>query len=280
MTIVSEPMSTLGEVVVVALLAGSATGIGALPVLVASRISHKAYDSALGFAAGIMFGAAVFTLVLPGLELGSMREVLAGLGIGGLFLLAANRLVPHIHMLFGRERGEGRGTDATPIDAEAIVDVPKDPDVDDKIRKAILVGSAITIHNIPEGLAVGIAFASGQEGIGLAIASAIAVQNVPDGFAMAVPADQAGVSKLKTVSYTTLSGGVPEPVAAVVGFLLVEYVVDAFPLAAGVAAGAMMAVIFREMIPESHAHGYADASTLTFIAGFAVMTFIDTTFTV
>jgi ZIP family zinc transporter len=273
-------MATLDDVVLVALLAGSATGLGALPILVTSRISHRAYDSALGFAAGIMFGAAVFTLVVPGLELGSMTEVLAGLAVGGVFLLAANRLVPHIHLLFGRERGEGKGQEATSIDAEAAVDVPTEPNVDDKVRKAVLVGSAITIHNIPEGLAVGIAFASGQEGIGFAIAAAIAVQNVPDGFAMAVPANQAGVSKAKTILFTTLSGGVPEPVAAIVGFLLVEFVVDAFPLAAGVAAGAMMAVIFREMIPESHAHGHADAATLTFIAGFAVMTFIDTTFTV
>jgi ZIP family zinc transporter len=273
-------MSTLDEVLVVALLAGSATGLGALPILVTSRISHKAYDSALGFAAGIMFGAAVFTLVVPGLEIGSMSAVLAGLAVGGVFLLGANRLVPHIHLLFDRERGEGKGRDATPMDAEATVDVPEEPDVDDRVRKAVLIASAITIHNIPEGLAVGIAFASGQEGIGFAIAVAIAVQNVPDGFAMAVPANQAGVSKAKTILFTTLSGGVPEPLAAVVGFLLVEFVVDAFPLAAGVAAGAMMAVIFREMIPESHAHGYADAATLTFIAGFAVMTFIDTTFTV
>ena len=216
-------MSSLPEVVLVAGLAGGATGLGALPVLFTDRVSHRVYDAALGLAAGIMFGAAVFALVLPGLELGSLAEVSVGVLAGGGFLLGANALLPHLHMEFAGEYREG------PPAVE-----------EDGLKRALLVGSAITIHNVPEGLAVGIAFASGEEAVGLALALAIAVQNGPDGFAMAVPAVSAGVSKAKRVIYTTLSGGVPEPAAAALGFGLVVLVTDLFLVAAGFAAGAMI----------------------------------------
>jgi len=251
-------MSSLSQVIVVAGLAGTATGLGALPVLATDRFSHRVYDAALGLAAGIMFGAAVFALVLPGLELGTLPEVAAGVLAGGLFLLGANALLPHLHLQFGEEYREGLPA------AEA-----------EGLRRASLVGAAITIHNVPEGLAVGVAFASGEEALGLALAIAIAVQNVPDGFAMAVPAVNAGVSKPKTIVYTTLSGGVPEPAAAALGFALMLLVTDLFPLAAGFAAGAMIAVIFREMIPASHGHGYENFATVTFVCGFVFMMVID-----
>lgn len=138
------------------------------------------------------------------------------------------------------------------------------------------MGSAVTIHNVPEGLAVGIAFASGEAGLGLAVAAAIAVNNVPDGFAMAVPAVRAGVSRPKTILYTTLSGGLPEPIAAGAGFALVAVVADLFPVAAGLAAGAMIAVVFRELIPSSHGHGHDDAATAAFVSGFAIMLIVNT----
>lgn len=251
-------MPSLLEVVVVAGIAGCATGLGALPIFFTERFSHRAYDGALGLAAGIMFGAAVFALILPGLELGSLWEVAAGIAAGGLFLLGTNSLLPHLHIRFRDEVHEG-----LTIDEE------------DGLRRALMVGSAITIHNVPEGLAVGIAFASGEEALGLALALAIAIQNVPDGFAMAVPANAAGLSKLKTTVATTLSGGVPEPLAAALGFSLVLIVTGLFPAAAGFAAGAMIAVIFREMIPASHGHGYENFATMTFVGGFIVMMIID-----
>ena len=289
-------MSTLGDVVTIAALAGAATGLGALPVYVTERISHRFYDAALGLAAGIMFGAAVFALVVPGLEFGSLWEVVTGVVVGSLFLLAANRLIPHVHLLI---TGEANGTyppgagseatlEATPDfasgnptsddDPTAADGAPVDDDApapDDNLRQAVLVGSAITIHNVPEGLAIGIAFAGGLEAVGIALAIAIAVQNVPDGFAMAIPASRTGLSKPKTILYTTLSGAVPEPIAAAVGFALVALITGLFPLAAGFAAGTMLAVIFREMIPASHGHGYADEATLTFVVGFVVMVIVD-----
>ncbi|RKD97976.1 ZIP family metal transporter [Halopiger aswanensis] len=272
-------MSSLEEVLVVATIAGCTTGIGALPLLLTDRISHRVYDGSLGLASGIMVGAAVFALVLPGLELGSPFEVVAGLVAGGGFLLASNALLPHIHVLFPGEQVEGtRLRDPAgdlPTLSERVESGPDDG-LGDDLRRAALVGAAITIHNVPEGLAVGIAFASGEAALGLAIATAIAVQNVPDGFAMAVPSVRAGVSGPRTLLYTTLSGGVPEPIAAAVGFLLVAVVSNLFPIAAGFAAGAMIAVVFRELVPSSHGHGHADIATAAFVAGFALMLIVDT----
>ncbi|NGM67700.1 ZIP family metal transporter [Natronolimnobius sp. AArcel1] len=262
-------MSSLTLVIAVTLVAGCATGLGAIPTLVTERVSHRLYDGALGFAAGVMVGAAMFALIVPGLELGTPLEVVVGLGVGAGFLLGMNALIPHLHLRFRGDQLEGTAALETADTGDETVTA------DDR-RRALLVGSAVTIHNVPEGLAVGIAFASGEAGLGFAIATAIAVQNVPDGFAMAVPAVRAGVSKPKTILYTTLSGGVPEPIAAAVGFTLVVFVTGLFPLAAGFAAGAMIAVVFRELVPSSHGHGYADTATATFVAGFALMLIVDT----
>lgn len=278
-------MPTLAETVLVALLAGSATGIGALPTLFATRVSHRIYDAALGLAAGVMIGAAMFTLVLPGLELGTVTEVVAGIAVGGGGLLLANRYLPHAHPVHPDEPGTTIQPDepgaaslqagSPEVDPTPDTDDPNDPTDPDALRRALLVGGSITLHNVPEGLAIGIAFASGETGVGVALAAAITVQNVPDGFAVAVPAVDAGVSRGRTLLYTTLSGGVPEPIAAAIGFLLVEAVTGLFPLAAGVAAGAMIAVVFRELIPSSHGHGHADAATIAFLAGFVVMIVVD-----
>ena len=305
-------MVSFGAVILIATLAGCATGLGAIPAVYTDRISHRVYDGALGLAAGIMVGAAVFALVVPGLDLGTPWEVVGGVLLGGAFLLVTNALLPHLHLRFRGETLEGRAVVGQADDSggdggtrtehgedrrntHARVDRPAttddgngradssssvgrsaNQDGQDDRRRALLVGSAVTIHNVPEGLAVGIAFASGETALGFVIATAIAVQNVPDGFAMAVPAARAGVSPSRTALYTTLSGGVPEPIAAALGFALVTVVTGLFPFAAGFAAGAMIAVVFREMIPSSHGHGYADTATAAFVGGFALMLVVDT----
>lgn len=219
------------------------------------------YDGTIALAAGIMTGASMFTLIVPGSEMpgiavGGMKEVMLGTILGGFLLLSLDKWIPSIHTRFN----EGKLTGIK--------------------KKAMLVGTSITLHNFPEGLAVGIAFGSGIEGVGLAIAVAIGIQNIPDGFAFAIPSDKAGLKKWKNILFTTLSGVGPEPIAAIIGFGLVKIFTKIFPIAAGLAAGAMLGVVFKEMIPESHGHKYSYVATIMFLIGFVLMMFIDNTFTV
>ena len=240
--------------------AGAATGLGALPTLFGARVSHRTYDAALGLAAGVMIAASVFGLIVPGLELGTLPEVMAGVLAGGFGLLIANRLIPHVHAHYADWRRHGGAAET----------------IDDRLRRAVLIGGAITLHNAPEGLAMGIAFASGLEEVAFVLAVVIGVQNVPDGFAFAVPVSRTDVSAAGVFAYTTLSGFVPQVGAAIVGFALVSVSTALFPIAAGFAAGAMIGVVFREMIPSSHGHGYADVATATFLLGFVVLVVVDT----
>jgi ZIP family zinc transporter len=253
-------MNAFQSMLLVTTLAGLATGLGAIPILFGARVSHRTYDAALGLAGGIMVAASVFGLIVPGTEQGALWEVMVGVLVGGFGLLAGNRLVPHLHAEYRRWRGEGPTAFG---------------ELDDRLRRAALVGSAITIHNAPEGLAMGIAYASGLEEVALVLAVVIALQNVPDGFAFAVPVSQSGVSTARVVLYTTLSGTVPQVAGSVFGFAVVGFAEGIFPVAAGFAAGAMLAVVLREMIPSSHGHGYADASTAAFLVGFVLLVIVD-----
>lgn len=253
-------MVDIWTVVVVTTLAGAATGLGATPLIFRARVSHRVYDAALGLAAGIMFAASVFGLIIPGLEEGTLTSVLLGVFIGGFSLLGANRVIPHLHT-----RYTGLHTHGPTADNQT----------DEPFRRAILIGSAITLHNAPEGLAIGVAFAAGLEDVAMLLAVVIAIQNVPDGFAFAVPMGETGMPTWKVLILTTLSGVVPEVVAAVFGFTLVMIAAGLFPLAAGFAAGAMLAVIFREMVPSSHGHGYADEATAAFLVGFSLLILVD-----
>ena len=254
-------MSEFQTMLVVTTVAGAVTGLGALPVFVRARVSHRVYDAALGLAAGIMIAASVFGLILPGMEEGTLGAVVAGVFVGGFSLLIANRLIPHLHTRFQGWRGEGGAGD--------------DPELASTLRRALLIGGAITLHNAPEGLAIGVAFASGLEEVAFLLAVVIGLQNVPDGFAFAVPMGETGMSNIRVLVYTTLSGLVPQVVAALFGFGLVAVATGIFPIAAGFAAGAMIAVVFREMIPSSHGHGYADAATAAFLVGFALIVVVD-----
>ena len=254
-------MTPFQSMLLVTTLTGLATGLGALPVLFGARVSHRTYDAALGLAGGIMVAASVFGLIIPGSEQGAMWEVMVCVFVGGFGLLAGNRLIPHSHGEYRRWRGHAGGPDLGGLD--------------DRLRRAALVGGAITIHNAPEGLAMGIAYASGLEEVALVLAVVIALQNVPDGFAFAVPVAQSGVSTGKMLLYTTLSGTVPQVVGSLFGFALVGVAEGIFPVAAGVAAGAMLAVVLREMVPSSHGHGYADAATAAFLVGFVLLVVVD-----
>lgn len=254
-------MSDAVTMAVVTTLAGAATGLGAVPVFARAGVSHRAYDAALGLAGGIMIAASVFGLILPGLESGTLTAVMLGVFVGGFALLAANRLLPHIHASYLGFRGHH--------------ETPTDVDADAPWRRAVLIGSAIMLHNAPEGLAMGVAFAAGLDEAAFVLAVIIALQNVPDGFAFAVPLGATRMRRSSILLATTLSGLVPQVVAATLGFGLVAVARDAFPVAAGIAAGAMLAVVFREMIPSSHGHGHADAATAAFLVGFSLIVIVE-----
>lgn len=178
--------------------------------------------------------------------------------------------------------GDGRAARPDAAAADAARPATADDDAateraerDGRLRKALLVGGAITLHNAPEGLAMGVAFASGLEEVAMLLAVVIGLQNVPDGFAFAVPMGETGMSRSRVLVYTTLSGFVPQVAAATFGFTLVSVAAGLFPIAAGFAAGAMLAVVFREMIPSSHGHGHADAATTAFLFGFVLLVLVD-----
>jgi ZIP family zinc transporter len=302
-------MTTLTNLVAVSGIAGLVTGLGALPVFFRARVTHRVYDAALGLAAGLMVAASVFGLILPGTEEGTLTAVMAGVLLGGAVLLGGNYAIPHLHAQYREWLPEGgaTGDDAaamptgddrkgmTPADppggaagapsaadpaAATSQNAGTDAAADEAarevtLRKALLIGGAITLHNAPEGLAIGVAFASGLEEVALLLAVVIGLQNVPDGFAFAVPMADTGMSNLRVLWYTTLSGLVPQVVASVFGFLLVGLAAGLFPVAAGFAAGAMLAVVFRELIPSSHGHGHADAATGAFIVGFVLLVAVD-----
>ena len=286
-------MADLLTVVAITGAAGLATGLGAIPVFARARVTHRTYDAALGLAAGLMVAASVFGLVLPGMDEGTLGAVMAGVFLGGLALLGGNYAIPHLHAQYREWLPEGGATDddaasmghgravdddATPeVVTEASLGDPTAPvdEPDSALRKALLIGGAITLHNAPEGLAIGVAFASGLEEVALLLAVVIGLQNVPDGFAFAVPMGETGMSNGKVLAYTALSGFVPQVAASVFGFTLVSIAAGLFPIAAGFAAGAMLAVVFRELIPASHGHGHADAATAAFLVGFVLLVVVD-----
>lgn len=266
-------MNAFWTMLSITVAAGVATGLGALPVFFRATVTHRTYDAALGLAAGIMLAASVFGLILPGMDEGGLVPVMGGVFLGGFVLLGGNRAIPHLHARYKGWRAEGgaSASDAAAMRGGEAASTGDDAADDTKLRKALLIGGAITLHNAPEGLAMGVAFASGLEEVALVLAVVIALQNVPDGFAFAVPMGETGMSNAKVLLYTTLSGAVPQVLASIFGFYLVALATGVFPVAAGFAAGAMMAVVFREMIPSSHGHGHADAATAAFLVGFTIL---------
>ena len=233
---------------------GLATGVGGLALYLFGHPSDRLLDTLLGFTGGVMLAALAFSLLVPALELGSLAEVVAGFLAGTALLAVLDIVVPHVHQRF-RERGH---------------------EPDPARRRALLLVSALTIHNIPEGLAVGVAFAAGPE-LGIPVAVAIAVQNVPEGFAAAAPLLASGASRRKALAVAAATGAV-EPPAAFLAYGAASAVGSVLPFALAFAAGAMLYVIVDELIPESHARGYERAATYALALGFTVMMFLDNVF--
>ena len=239
---------------VASLAAGLATGAGALPVLFAKKISDKLLDVLLGFSAGVMLAATSFSLIVPAIDLSGPWVVVIGIALGAVVLHLIDRFIPHFHPILGAEGPPSR------------------------LSRVWLFVLAITIHNFPEGLAVGVSFGGGDVAAGLTIAMAIGLQNMPEGLAVALPLVREGYSRRRALWYGTLTGLV-EPVGGLLGVALVSIFHPVLPWALAFAAGAMLFVVSDEMIPESHRRGFEREATFGLITGFVIMMLLDCLFT-
>ena len=245
------------------------TALGAAAVFTARDINRKVLDGMLGFAGGVMIAASYWSLLAPAIEMsaGKVRPAwfpaAAGFLLGGIFLRGADKILPHLHLNFPLEEAEGIKT---------------------SWQRSTLLILAITLHNIPEGLAVGVAFGAVAAGFpsatlpaAIALALGIGIQNFPEGLAVSMPLRREGMSRLKSFWYGQLSGTV-EPIAGVIGAAAVIVAQPILPYALGFAAGAMIFVVVEEVVPESQRGGNTDLATMGAMVGFVVMMVLDVAF--
>ena len=243
-------------VLLTALGVGGATVIGAVIGFLFRGISHKFSDIVLSFAAGVMLAAAVLGLVLPSLEYGGKYGLIItvlGIFAGALCLNLVDKLVPHLHKMAGADIESHHKTN---------------------LDKVLLFVTAIAIHNLPEGIAAGVGFGSGDTAQALIIAGGIALQNIPEGMVIIGPMLAAGVPPRRTFLYAALTG-VVEVVGTLIGFFAVSVSTAILPFALAFAGGTMLYVISDEMIPETHAHGSERGATYALLVGFCVMLVTD-----
>ncbi|CAA9468605.1 MAG: Metal transporter, ZIP family [uncultured Rubrobacteraceae bacterium] len=242
------------------------TALGAALVFFTKEVKRWVLDAMLGFAGGVMIAASYFSLLAPSIELSEANgaepwiPAVIGFLAGGVFLRGLDWVLPHLHLHDPIKKAEG---------------------VETTWKRSVLLVSAITLHNIPEGLAVGVAFgavAAGFEGASLAAAIALAIgigiQNFPEGTAVSMPLRREGMSRGKSFFYGQLSA-VVEPIAGVIGVVAVVLAQPLLPYALAFAAGAMIFVVVEELIPESQKGGYADLATMALMVGFGVMMTLD-----
>jgi ZIP family zinc transporter len=213
-------------------------------------------DAMMGFAAGVMTAASCWSLLVPAIDLGGVFPAVTGLVLGGGFIYAADQTLPHLHGEFPEE---------------ATAEGPRVA-----WQRSTLLMLAMTLHNFPEGLAVGVRFGGGDVGAATALAIGIGLQNVPEGLAIALPLRRGGMSRGRAFFWGQLSAAV-EPIAGVVGAALVLVSSAVLPYGMAFAAGAMLYVVVEELIPETVRSGTTDIATLGFIGGFAVMMTLDNT---
>lgn len=243
-------------VLLTALGVGGATVVGALIGLLFKNISHKFSDIILAFAAGIMLSASVFGLVIPSLEYGGEWGIvitIVGIFVGAIVLNLMDKTVPHLHKMIGKDIEEHNKTN---------------------LGKVLLFVLAIAMHNLPEGIASGVGFGSGDVNGALLIASGIALQNIPEGMVIIAPLLSAGVSKGKTFIIALITGLI-EVVGTFIGYFAVSFAKFLLPFALAFAAGTMLYVVSDEMIIETHSHGVESAATYALIFGFCLMLVLD-----
>ena len=245
-------------VLLTALGVGGATVFGTLLGFLFKNISHKFSDIVLSFAAGVMLAAAVLGLIVPSVEYGGkwgLVITIVGVFVGALCLNLFDRVVPHLHKLSGVEP-EGH------------------PGKTEKLNKVLLFVTAIAIHNLPEGIAAGVSFGTGNTADALAVAGGIALQNIPEGMVIIGPMLAAGMSPKRTF-LCALATGVVEVIGTLLGYFAVSLSAAILPFALAFAGGTMLYVISDEMIPETHAHGSQRGATYALLAGFCVMLVTD-----
>lgn len=243
-------------VLLTALGVGGATVIGSLIGFIFKNISHKFSDIVLSFAAGVMLAAAVLGLIVPSLEYGGKYGILvtvAGIFAGAVCLNLIDKLVPHLHKIVGVEPESHHNAN---------------------LSKVLLFVLAIAIHNLPEGIAAGVGFGSGDTTQALIIAGGIALQNIPEGMVIIAPMLAAGISPRKTFILAMITGLV-EVVGTLIGYFAVSISTAILPFALAFAGGTMLYVISDEMIPETHAHGSERGATYALLIGFCVMLVTD-----
>ena len=240
-------------VLLTALGVGGATIIGAIIGFIFKNISHKFSDIVLSFAAGIMLAAAVLGLIIPSLEYGGKFGILitvAGIFAGAVCLNLVDKLVPHMHKLVGGD--------------------PEEHATNAKRDKVLLFVMAIALHNLPEGIAAGVGFGSGNTSEALLIAGGIALQNIPEGMVIIGPMLLSGISPRRTL-ICAMATGLVEVVGTLIGYFAVSVASAILPFALAFAGGTMLYVISDEMIPETHAHGSQRGATYSLLVGFCVM---------
>ena len=243
-------------VLLTALGVGGATVIGAVIGFLFREISHKFSDIVLSFAAGVMLAAAVLGLILPSLEYGgdyAIAVTVCGIFAGALCLNVIDKVVPHLHKLVGADI---------------------EPHNNANLNKVLLFVTAIAIHNLPEGIAAGVGFGSGDTSQALMIAGGIALQNIPEGMVIIAPMLASGISARKTFVCAAITGLV-EVVGALMGYFAVSISYAILPFALSFAGGTMLYVISDEMIPETHSHGSERGATYALLVGFCIMLISD-----
>ena len=230
------------------------TVVGTLPVFFFRSAPRSLMDAMMGFAAGVMVAASCWSLLVPSIERGGVAAATVGLLAGAALLYVADQLLPHLHAEFPDE---------------AVAEGPRVA-----WRRSALLMFAMTLHNFPEGMAVGVSFGGGDIGAATALAIGIGLQNVPEGLAIALPLRHGGMSRGRAFFWGQLSAAV-EPIAGVFGAALVLTSAVFLPYGMAAAAGAMLYVVVEELLPETVRSGTADVATIGFIGGFAVMMALD-----
>ncbi len=237
---------------------GGASVIGAIFGFLFKKISHKFSDIVLSFAAGVMLAASVIGLILPSLEYGgklSLLVTIIGVFCGAFCVNLIDKIVPHLHRLTG-------------------VDQESHPDKTAQLNKVLLFVIAIAIHNLPEGIAAGVGFGTGNMADAITIAGGIALQNIPEGMVIITPMIAAGISRRRTFLIAVATGAI-EVIGTLLGYFAVTVSTAILPFALAFAGGTMLYVISDEMIPETHAHGSERGATYSLLAGFCLMIAFD-----